>query len=220
MIRLENITFTYAQKPILQNFSLHVSQGERLVIAGASGSGKTTLLRLIAGFETPSAGNIYIAGNLVTKPGKIIVSPRLRKVNMVFQEPALWPHMRVGENITFGLRMQGVPKALRIQKMQRLLFMTGLKGYEKRDVETLSGGEKQRVALCRALATEPEILLMDEPLSSLDPERNRTLRKMILDLHAQFHFTLIYVTHNEEEAQEIGERVVRLTAPLTPFSPQ
>ena len=210
MIRLENITFIYAKKPILQNFSLQVSQGERLVITGVSGSGKTTLLRLIAGFEIPSAGNIYIAGNLVSKPGKIIIPPRLRKVNMVFQEPALWPHMRVGENITFGLRMQGVPKALRVQKMHRLLFMTGLKGYEKRDVETLSGGEKQRVALCRALATEPEILLMDEPLSSLDPERNRTLRKMILDLHAQFHFTLIYVTHNEEEAREIGERVVRL----------
>ncbi len=210
MIRLENITFQRADRPILQDFSLQVRQGESVVVTGASGSGKTTLLRLIAGFEVHSFGNIYIDGKLVSKAGKVIVPPRLRELNLVFQEPALWPHMRVGENITFGLRIKRVPEALRLQKMRELLSMTGLQGYENRNVETLSGGEKQRVALCRALATEPKILLMDEPLSSLDPERNRKLRKMILDLHTKFGFTLIYVTHNEEEAKEIGNRIVRL----------
>ncbi len=210
MIRLENITFQRADRPILQDFSLQVRQGESVVVTGASGSGKTTLLRLIAGFEVHSFGNIYIDGKLVSKAGKVIVPPRLRELNMVFQEPALWPHMRVGENITFGLRIKRVPEALRLQKMRELLSMTGLQGYENRNVETLSGGEKQRVALCRALATEPKILLMDEPLSSLDPKRNRKLRKMILDLHTKFGFTLIYVTHNEEEVKEIGNRIVRL----------
>ncbi len=210
MIELKNITLVYEGRKVLQEFSLKIPPKERLVILGKSGSGKTTLLRLIAGFVAPQKGEIIIDKKVVAKEGKILIPPDKRAIGMVFQDLALWPHMNVEENIAFGLKIQKIPQKIRIEKVQEMLQLIGLNGYEKRHIDQLSGGQQQRVALARALAVSPKVLLMDEPLSSLDPELNRRLRKEIIRLHEVLGFTLVYVTHSEEEAEEIGERKIIL----------
>ena len=210
MITLENITLIYGGREVLKDFSLHIPPGQRLVILGASGSGKTTLLRLIAGFVAPVKGKITIDGTIVAKEGKILIPPHKRAIGMVFQDLALWPHMNVEENIAFGLKVHKVPRTTRKEKVREMLRLVGLEGYEKRRIDQLSGGQQQRVALARALALSPKVLLMDEPLSSLDPELNRRLRKEIVRLHEALGFTLVYVTHSEEEAEETGERKIVL----------
>ena len=210
MVALENITLLYEGKDVLKDFSLNIPSKERLVILGASGSGKTTLLRLIAGFIAPAKGKITIDGNIVAKEGKILIPPHKRAIGMVFQDLALWPHMNVKENIAFGLKVHKVPRKTRKEKVLEMLRLIGLEGYEKRRIDQLSGGQQQRVALARALALSPKVLLMDEPLSSLDPELNRRLRKEIVRLHEMLGFTLVYVTHSAEEAEEIGERKIIL----------
>ena len=210
MITLEKITLMPEGRQLFRDFSLQIHDRERLVIVGGSGSGKTTLLRLIAGFVAPDAGCVVLDGRTVSDAGKILVPPHERALNMVFQDLALWPHMDVFGNIAFGLKLRKVPRKVQREEVARMLRIVGLEGFETRRIDRLSGGQKQRVALARALILSPKILLMDEPLSSLDPELNRKLRKEILRLHAEFGFTLVYVTHNEEEAREIGERIVRL----------
>ena len=210
MIALEKITLMPEGRQLFRDFSLQILDRERLVIVGGSGSGKTTLLRLIAGFVAPDEGRVILDGHTVSDAGKILVPPHERALNMVFQDLALWPHMDVFGNIAFGLKLRKVPRKVQREKVARMLQIVGLEGFETRRIDRLSGGQKQRVALARALILSPKILLMDEPLSSLDPELNRKLRKEILRLHAEFGFTLVYVTHNEEEAREIGERIVRL----------
>ncbi len=210
MIALENITLLYEGREVLKDFSLNIPPKERLVILGASGSGKTTLLRLIAGFVAPAKGEITINGSIVAKEGKILIPPHKRAIGMVFQDLALWPHMNVEENIAFGLKVHKVPRKTRKEKVLEMLRLVGLEGYEKRRIDQLSGGQQQRVAFARALALSPKVLLMDEPLSSLDPELNRRLRKEIVRLQEVLGFTLVYVTHSEEEAKEIGERKIIL----------
>ncbi len=210
MIALEKITLMPEGRQLFRDFSLQILDRERLVIVGGSGSGKTTLLRLIAGFVAPDEGRVILDGHTVSDAGKILVPPHERALNMVFQDLALWPHMDVFGNIAFGLKLRKVPRDEQREEVARMLRIVGLEGFETRRIDRLSGGQKQRVALARALILSPKILLMDEPLSSLDPELNRKLRKEILRLHAEFGFTLVYVTHNEEEAREIGERIVRL----------
>jgi ABC-type Fe3+/spermidine/putrescine transport system ATPase subunit len=180
------------------------------VILGSSGSGKTTLLRLIAGFNSPASGEIRIDGNIVSQEGKLIVPPDKREVAMVFQDLALWPHMNVYENIAFGLKIRKIPKNIREEKVREMLSLVSLAGYEKRRIEELSGGQQQRIALARALILSPKVLLMDEPLSSLDKTLNKKLRKEIIRLQEKFGFALVYVTHNEEEAEEIGTRIITL----------
>ena len=210
MITVQSLTLTQNNKTIFKDFSLHVKAKERLVIQAPSGRGKTTLLRLIAGLSVPESGEISIHGQLVTKDKNILIAPHQRKISMVFQDLALWPHMNVAENITYAHRIKGVSKTKQEEISQKMLKLVGLEGYELRKIDTLSGGEAQRVALARALATQPEILLMDEPLSSLDSKRNAILRKEIIRLQEKLRFTLLYVTHNQEEAREIGTRFLEL----------
>ena len=210
MVELRDLTVAYEGKEILKGFNLKIAAGERLVILGRSGSGKTTVLRLIAGFAAPQSGKILLDGKIVAEAGRIVVPPHRRQIGMVFQDLALWPHMNVGENIAFGLKLRKIPRKERRRKVEEMLRLVGLEGYAKRRIDQLSGGQQQRVALARALALSPKILLMDEPLSSLDPELNRRLRKEIVRLHEMFGFTLVYVTHNGEEAEEIGQRSVML----------
>lgn len=210
MVSLEKISVLYQDKTILNDINLQIGERERLVILGASGSGKTTLLRLIAGFIAPAKGEIVIGEQVVSKDGKIVIPPHKREVAMVFQDLALWPHMNVQENIAFGLKIKKIPQNERKEKVARMLSLVGLSGYGNKQIDQLSGGEQQRVALARALILSPKVLLMDEPLSSLDRALNERLRKEIVRLQEKFGFTLVYVTHNEEEAGEIGSRIVHL----------
>ena len=210
MIELKNISFTQQKKTIFKDFNLHIPSQERLVIQGESGAGKTTLLRLIAGLETPDSGEIIIDGKIATQDKEIHIPPHKRNISMLFQDLALFPHLTVAQNITYALRIQKVPKKAQQEVLEEMLSLVGLKGYESRDISTLSGGEAQRIALARALATKPKIILMDEPLSSLDNKRNKILRKEIIKLQETLKFTLVYVTHNEEEAQAIGNRFLKI----------
>ncbi len=210
MIQFRNVSFSHEENLILKDINIDIPAEERLVILGSSGSGKTSLLRLIAGFNTPASGEIEIDGKIVSGEGKCIVPPEKREVAMVFQDLALWPHMNVSENISFGLKIRKIPKKRRDEKVKEMLSLVGLSDYEKRHIEQLSGGQQQRVALARVLILSPKVLLMDEPLSSLDKALNRKLRREIIRLQEKFGFTLVYVTHNAEEAEEIGSRVITL----------
>ena len=210
MITIQSLTLIQNNKTIFKEFSLHIKAKERLVIQAESGRGKTTLLRLIAGLSVPNLGEIYIDGKLATKDKNILLAPHQRNISMVFQDLALWSHMNVEENISYAHRINGASKTKLKEISQTMLKLVGLEGYELRNIDTLSGGEAQRVALARALATEPKIVLMDEPLSSLDSRRNAVLRKEIIKLQEELGFTLVYMTHNEEEALEIGVRFLEL----------
>ena len=208
MITLKHITMIQNNKKVLEDFTLEIKAKERVVILGESGSGKTTILRLIAGFIAPDKGEIRIDHTIVANEGEILSPPHERNISMVFQDLALWPHMSVGENVSFGLKIHGFSKEARIKKVKEMLKLVGLLDYESRHIDVLSGGERQRVALARALALSPKILLMDEPLSSLDTKRNKILRKEIIKLQEKLGFTLVYVTHNQEEANEIATRLI------------
>jgi ABC-type Fe3+/spermidine/putrescine transport system ATPase subunit len=210
LIKLKDVSLTYKNNIIIKNLNLHIEKGERLVILGASGSGKTTLLRLIAGFTAPTFGEIEIDNKIVSKDKEILVPPHLRGIGMVFQDLALWPHMNVKENISFGLKINKTPKKEIEKKVKEMLSLVGLDRFENKKIDELSGGEQQRVALARSLIVLPKILLMDEPLSSLNRELNIKLSKEILTLQEKFGFTLIYVTHNEDEAKKIASKMIYL----------
>jgi ABC-type Fe3+/spermidine/putrescine transport system ATPase subunit len=207
---LSGVRFGYGVRRIFESFSLTVRAGERLVVTGPSGCGKSTLLRLVAGFDAPEAGRIAIAGRIVAEEGRIVVPPEKRNVGMVFQDLALWPHLRVAENVGFGLRMRKVPRRERERTVAELLDLVGLRDHADRYPAELSGGEGQRVALARALATRPELLLMDEPLSSLDEALGERLCREIVRLQERFGFTLLYVTHRRNEAETVATRTVSL----------
>ena len=209
-IEFRSVTKTYERRPALSNFTLHVEQGERLVILGPSGCGKTTVLRLLAGLTAPDEGAITVADSVVAANGRILLEPEKRNIGMVFQDLALWPHLTVEGNLQFGLRARQVPKALAEERIRRLLRLTDLTDRRQALPAELSGGEQQRVALARALVLEPLILLLDEPLSSLNLELSVGLRDAIRRLHERLGFTLLYVTHGREEAFEIGQRVVMM----------
>jgi len=210
MIELKNITLTQNQKTIFKDFNLNIKKKERLVILGASGSGKSTLLRLIAGFISPQKGSVVINDICMGQDNKILIPPHKRSLGMMFQDLALWPHLSVEGNIEYGLKIHKVDKKERQEKVKEMLALVQMQGYEKRDTQTLSGGEQQRVALARALVLSPKILLMDEPLSSLDSTLNQALRKQIIQLQEKLGFTLVYVTHNQEEAKAIATRILEL----------
>ena len=183
--------------------SFAVSQGEFFSILGPSGSGKTTLLRLIAGFDRPDGGRLLLAGQDITR-----LPPHRRRIGMVFQDYALFPHLSVGENVAYGLKMQGLPPGPRRQKTEELLVLVGLAGFYHRDPSSLSGGEQQRVALARALAPDPLVLLFDEPFSALDQSLRQHLRREIRDLQRQTGFTALFVTHSQEEALSLSDRML------------
>ena len=210
-LELDSVTKAFQNEKILQNFSLELNSAERLVILGPSGCGKTTVLRLIAGFIAPDAGTISLNGELASKDSSILLPPKERNVGMVFQDLALWPHLSVEKNIDFGLKAHGYSKAQRKEKLREVLELVELSPHAHKKPSELSGGEQQRVALARALAVEPKVLLMDEPLSSLDQTLNRHLRKEIIRLQETLGFGLIYVTHSPDEAEDIATRMIVMT---------
>ncbi len=210
VVELDSISKAYGEEKALDDVSLGIEPGERVVVLGPSGCGKTTILRLIAGFIAPDRGTVSIEGKPVSRDGRILTPPERRNVGMVFQDLALWPHLTVKGNIEFGLRAQGFPKSERLRRIRESLELVGMSQYADRKPAELSGGQQQRVALARALVLEPKVLLMDEPLSSLDLDLNVRLRKEILALHANLGFAMVYVTHDREEAMEIATRVVTM----------
>src|SRR5574337_1113169 len=207
-LEITSVTKSYNGQQVLSDFSLNIESGERIVVLGPSGCGKNTVLRLLAGFMAPDSGAIRLEGDLVAADYKIIKGPETRSFGMVFQDLALWPHLSVKGNLEFGLKAKKIPKEKREQLMNDILDLVQMGEYLHAKPGELSGGQQQRVALARALVLHPKALLMDEPLSSLDLELNQRIRKEILSLHKTLGFTLVYVTHDREEALDIGTRVV------------
>jgi iron(III) transport system ATP-binding protein len=204
-VTIENVSFDYGATAVLDDVSLDVEKGEFFAFLGPSGSGKTTLLRLIAGFGTPAAGRIVIGDRDVTGQ-----PPWKRNVGMVFQSYALWPHMSVARNVAFGLERRRLPRAEIDRKVHAALEMVGLAAYADRRPAQLSGGQQQRVALARTLVIEPDVLLLDEPLSNLDAKLRVEMRSELKRLHAALGITTIYVTHDQEEANAIAARIALL----------
>lgn len=208
IIEFKNVSKYYNDTPVIQNFSMKIDSGERVVILGPSGCGKTTVLRLLAGFTSPDSGEIIINNQIVAVKGEIIKEPEERNLGMVFQDLALWPHLSVKGNLEFGLKAKRVQKIKREKYIPEMLKLMQMEKSIHAKPAELSGGQQQRVALARALILHPEILLMDEPLSSLDQDLNVQLRKEILKLHSKIGFALLYVTHDREEAFDIGSRII------------
>jgi iron(III) transport system ATP-binding protein len=210
MIELRAVSKDYNGRRVIDTMSLEVRAGERVVLFGPSGCGKSTILHLIAGLALPDTGEILIDEELVARARENLREPQERGIGMVFQDLALWPHMTVAENIEFGLKAKRVPGARRAQRVREMVDLVRLGDYLDTRPAELSGGQQQRVALARALALAPRILLMDEPLSTLDEELNRQLREEILRLHSDLGFTLVYVTHSLDEAAQIGSRTIHI----------
>ena len=202
-IVFKSVSKSYNSLPAVCDFSLTISKGERIAILGHSGCGKTTVLRLLAGFIPPDKGIIEIDGQPAAAEGRNLQAPEERHLGMVFQDLALWPHLTVKGNLDFGLKAQGMPARQRAREVVEILKLVHMETCIDSRPAQLSGGQQQRVALARALILQPKALLMDEPLSSLDIELSLRLRKEILKLQREIGFTLLYVTHNRQEAFEI-----------------
>ena len=187
----------------VDNFNLEVKRGEFVTFLGPSGCGKTTTLRMIAGFDVPTEGDILLNGKSI-----IGLPPYKRPINTVFQRYALFPHMNVYENIAFGLRQNKVPKDMIDRKVRHVLDLVDLEGFEKRRIRTLSGGQQQRIAIARALVNEPEILLLDEPLGALDLKMRKEMQLELKNMHDKLGITFIYVTHDQEEALTMSDKIV------------
>jgi ABC-type sugar transport system ATPase subunit len=209
-IELHTVSKEYEGRRVVDNVHLRIEVGERVVLFGPSGCGKTTVLHLIAGLIIPDSGEILVDEQVVARAGRNLCEPEQRGIGMVFQDLALWPHMTVGENIEFGLRAKGMPSGQRDHRVREMVELVRLGEYLNARPAELSGGQQQRVALARALALAPRILLMDEPLSTLDDELNLQLREEILRLQRDLRFTLVYVTHSRDEASALGTRIVYL----------
>jgi iron(III) transport system ATP-binding protein len=201
MICTHGVTKRFGEVAAVLESDLCVERGEFVALLGPSGCGKTTLLRLIAGFERPDAGEIAIGDLPVAGPGTF-VPPQRRRVGMVFQEYALFPHLTVAENIGFG-----VPRGDRVFRVSELLRLVGLAGYERRYPHELSGGQQQRVALARALAPRPSVVLLDEPWSNIDPLLRATMRDELAEILRAIDVTVLFVTHDREEAFSIADRI-------------
>lgn len=191
----------------LHEVSFAIRRGEAVALVGPSGSGKTSVLRLIAGLDRPSTGSVLLNGRVASSPEAVLAPPQ-RGVGMVFQRPALWPHMTVEQNVEFGLG--GLDRQGRRKRLEEVLELTHLRGLERRLPHQLSGGEGQRVALARALAPRPNILLLDEPLSALDSDLHAAMLTLFHEVRRETGATMLYVTHDHQEAAAIAERVVRL----------
>ncbi|MGA0333978.1 MAG: ABC transporter ATP-binding protein [Kiritimatiellia bacterium] len=210
-LELQDITRCYhpGNPPAVDHLNLQVKKGEVLALVGESGSGKTTLLRLICGLEKPDAGQLSLAGQPMVN-ARTWIPPEHRKVGMVFQDGALFPHLTVEENIAYGLNRKC--RAVKCQRIETLLCLVGMDGFQKRYPHELSGGERQRLAVIRALAPEPSVLLLDEPFSNLDPALRRSLRSDVLRIIRELETTAIMVTHDAEDALHVGDRVAVLRA--------
>lgn len=226
-LEIENVHKTFGGFRAVDGVSFTVRRGEFLSLLGPSGCGKTTLLRMIAGFERPTSGEIRIAGSRVNER-----PPYARPIGMVFQNLALFPHISVGENVAYGLRVRSVDKAEIVRRVDEALQLVGLQGFESRKIHELSGGQKQRVALARAIVIRPEVLLLDEPLSALDLKLRRQMQQELKQIQRRIGTTFIFVTHDQEEAlamsdriavmnngkvEQLGEPQAIYASPMTPF---
>jgi len=207
MVRLEGITKKFGDNVIIPNINLTIGDGEFLTLLGPSGCGKTTLLRMIAGLETPTVGKVYLDNQDVTS-----LAPYKRDVNMVFQNYALFPHMNVEENIRFGLMMKKVPKDEQQERIDQVLYLTQLEELRTRRPAQMSGGQQQRVAIARALVNNPKVLLLDEPLGALDYQLRKKMQLELKNLQRGLGLTFIYVTHDQEEALTMSDRIVVMNA--------
>ena len=204
MSRLEisNLSKAYGQSAVLQGIDLAIASGERFALLGASGSGKSTLLRIIAGLEEAQSGDVRLAGRSI-----LSLPAQRRGMALVFQQPLLFPHLSVERNLSFGLKLRGVPARDIGPRVERMLTQTGLAGFGQRYPHQLSGGQEQRVALARALMTDPSVLLLDEPFSALDAPLRREMRRWVVALQQASGTTLLLVTHDQEEALAVAQRI-------------
>ena len=208
-VRLEGVSKIYldpkTNKPFkaVDSINLNIQPGEFVTLLGPSGCGKTTTLRMIAGFESPDEGEIYLGGQPINE-----LTPNKRDTAMVFQSYALFPHYNVYDNVAYGLKLRKVPKAEAQQRIERILSLVELSGMESRMTNQLSGGQQQRVALARALVVEPSVLLFDEPLSNLDAKLRVYMRTEIRRIQQQFGITAVYVTHDQSEAMSISDKII------------
>lgn len=205
IVKLENFCKSYGKREIIKDLNLEVYEGEFLTLLGSSGCGKTTILRSIAGIDNVTSGKIYLDGDDVTN-----LDATKREVNTIFQNYALFPHMTVEENIGFGLKMKGVDKNKIKKRVKDMLELVRLKGYENRFPSQLSGGEQQRVSIARGLINKPKVLLLDEPISALDLKLKKQMQVEIKQLQRKTGITFIYVTHNQDEALTMSNRIVLL----------
>jgi len=208
-ISLRGLTKRYGDLAAVEALSLEVAPGELVALLGPSGCGKTTTLRLVAGFLDPEAGEIWVGERCLSSP-RAVVPPERRRMAMIFQSYALWPHMTVAQNVAYGLRLRGLARAERDRRVAEMLGVVQLATLGGRYPGELSGGQQQRVAVARALVVEPEILLLDEPLSNLDANLREEMRFEIRRLHEAFGITTLYVTHDQAEAMVISDRIAVL----------
>jgi len=208
MIKFDNITHFYGEKAVLNDLNLNIEANQLVCLLGGSGCGKTTILRLIAGLETPEHGSISIANKLVSKDQEILILPHQRNIGFVFQDLALWPHFTVYKNIAFGL-LERKEKNVK-EKVFELLDFFDLQEISNKFPHQLSGGQQQLVAISRALILKPKILLMDEPLASLDVKLKRKILTHIKNLKQNFDLSIIYVTHDHREAFAIADNIIVL----------
>ena len=203
LIELKGISKSYDGETILHSIDLYIRDKEFITLLGPSGCGKTTTLRILGGFETPDAGDVYLEGKKITD-----LPAYKRPINTVFQRYALFPHLNVFENIAFGLRLQKVADEEISARVKEMLALVNLRGFERRHITTLSGGQQQRVAIARALINNPKILLLDEPLGALDLKLRKDMQNELKNIHTKTGITFVYVTHDQEEALSMSDTVV------------
>ena len=203
LIDLIDISKSYGMQTVLDELNLYIRENEFLTLLGPSGCGKTTTLRILGGFETPDKGRVIFDGQDITN-----LPPNKRQLNTVFQKYALFPYLNIYDNIAFGLKLKKLPKDVIDEKVRHVLDVVDLEGFERRRVHTLSGGQQQRVAIARAIVNEPEILLLDEPLGALDYKMRKEMQLELKLMHEQLGITFIFVTHDQEEALTMSDKIV------------
>lgn len=209
ILELKNISKSFQDELILDNLNLNIKQGEFLTLLGPSGCGKTTTLRIIGGFLLPDEGEVIFDGkNIANLP------PYERNINTVFQKYSLFPNMNIYDNIAFGLKIKKMPKDVIDKKVEGALELVSLKGYGKRSIESLSGGQQQRIAIARALVNEPKVLLLDEPLGALDLKLRQVMQTELKKIQEEVGITFIYVTHDQEEALSMSDKIVVMNGGL------
>ena len=203
LIELRGVSKSFGDTQVLHNIDLYIRKREFVTLLGPSGCGKTTMLRIIGGFEMPTEGSVIFEDKDITD-----VPPYRRRVNTVFQKYALFTHLNVFDNIAFGLKLRKLPKAEIAERVERMLRLVKMEGYEKRSVEALSGGQQQRIAIARALVNEPEVLLLDEPLGALDLKLRQEMQLELKSMQQELGITFLYVTHDQEEALTMSDTIV------------